>query len=322
MSGGRALVSVVIPCFNHARFLAEAIASALAQTYAPVEIVVVDDGSTDDTAAVAARFPGVRYVHQENRGLAAARNTGLRESRGGYLVFLDADDRLLPRALEAGMQRLEPSPACAFVSGHFRYVDSDGVLESEDVRPSIPADPYLAFLRGNYIGMHATVLYRRAPHEAARGFDVSLPACEDYDLYLRLAAEFPVLRHDEVVADYRQHAGNMSRDLTLMLPTVLAVLRRQWPRARRSAVHRRGYRAGRRAWQLHYGPLGWEAATRRWRDGERAASLGLVALLVRHAPRYLVAVTTEGLAAAKARVSRSIGPARVRRLWRRTQGLR
>jgi len=322
MTGERPLVSVVIPCFNHARFLGEAITSALAQTYAPVEIVVVDDGSNDDTAAVVAPFPGVRYVRQENQGLAAARNTGLRESRGAYLVFLDADDRLLPQALEAGMRHLEPSPGCAFVSGRFRYVDAAGALESEDVQPWIPEDAYLAFLRGNYVGMHATVVYRRAPLEAARGFDVSLPACEDYDLYLRLASTFPVLRHDEVVADYRQHGTNMSRDLTLMLPAVLAVLRRQWPRARRSAEHRRGYRDGRRAWQLHYGPFGWEEAGRRWRQGERGASLRLVALLVRHAPRYLAAVAVEALAGAGARLSRSIGPARVRRLWRRTLGLR
>ena len=101
MSGERPLVSVVIPCFNQARFLGAAIASALAQTHTPVEVVVVDDGSTDDTAAVTARFPGVRYVRQENAGLSAARNTGLGKSRGAYLAFLDADDVLLPRAAES-----------------------------------------------------------------------------------------------------------------------------------------------------------------------------------------------------------------------------
>jgi glycosyltransferase involved in cell wall biosynthesis len=307
MSRERPLVSVVIPCFNQAHFLGDAIASALAQTYAPVEVIVVDDGSTDDTAAVAARFPGVRYVHRENGGLSAARNTGFRESRGAYLAFLDADDVLLPRAVETALQCLEPSPECAFVSGRFRYVDADGALTVVDVPPNVPADPYLAFLRGNHIGMHATVVYRRAPLEAAHGFDVSLAACEDYDLFLRLAAEHPVLRHDEVVADYRQHGANMSRDLTLMLPTVLAVLRRQWPRARRSAEYRRGYRTGRRTWQMHYGPMAWEEAVSRWRSGQRGAALRLAALLVRHAPRYLLDVTIEALAAAKKRLSRSIG---------------
>ena len=306
MSGERPLVSVVIPCFNQARFLGAAIASALAQTHTPVEVVVVDDGSTDDTAAVTARFPGVRYVRQENAGLSAARNTGLGKSRGAYLAFLDADDVLLPRAVEAALECLETSPECAFVSGRFRYVDADGVLQLVDVPPKVPADPYLAFLRGNHIGMHATVVYRRPPLEAAHGFDVSLPACEDYDLFLRLAAEHPVLRHDEVVADYRQHGANMSRDLTLMLPTVLGVLRRQWPRARRSAEYRRGYRSGRRAWQLHYGPLAWEEAARRWRRGQRGAALRIAALLVRHAPLYLLDVTTEALAAAKKRAG-SIG---------------
>src|SRR6266446_9539630 len=97
------LVSVVIPCYNQAHFLGEAIDSALAQTYPHLEIVVVDDGSTDNIAAVVARYPGVRYFRQENQGLAAARNTGLRHSVGERLVFLDADDRLMPGAIEVGL---------------------------------------------------------------------------------------------------------------------------------------------------------------------------------------------------------------------------
>src|SRR5262249_23847629 len=93
---------VVIICYNHWRFLGAAIESVLRQTLRDVEVVVVDAGSTDDTPAVAARYPSVRYVHQANQGMAAARNTGIRASRGRYLCFLDADDRLLPDALAIG----------------------------------------------------------------------------------------------------------------------------------------------------------------------------------------------------------------------------
>src|SRR6202007_291490 len=96
------LASVIIPCFNQARFLGEALESALAQSYGSCEVIVVDDGSTDETAKVAAAFNRIRYLSQTNRGLAAARNAGLKASAGRYLVFLDADDRLLPDAVATG----------------------------------------------------------------------------------------------------------------------------------------------------------------------------------------------------------------------------
>src|SRR3712207_5573157 len=116
------LVSVVIPCYKQAHFLGEAIESVLAQSYPHFEVVVVDDGSTDNTSEVAARYPGVRCVRQDNQGLAAARNSGLAHSKGEYLLFLDADDRLLPHALEVGVERLEAHPECAFVSGRYRNI--------------------------------------------------------------------------------------------------------------------------------------------------------------------------------------------------------
>ena len=107
------LVSVVIPCWNQARFLGEAIQSVLRQTYGNTEIIVVDDGSSDETSIVARSFPGVRCIGQKNGGLASARNTGLSASRGDYVIFLDADDRLLPIAIQAGLNCLAQHPQCA-----------------------------------------------------------------------------------------------------------------------------------------------------------------------------------------------------------------
>ena len=95
-----AIVSVVIPSYNHARYLGAAVESVMAQTVRDVEIVIVDDGSTDDTREVAARYPQAKYIYQPNQGLSAARNTGIKHSSGRFLVFLDADDLLLPHALE------------------------------------------------------------------------------------------------------------------------------------------------------------------------------------------------------------------------------
>src|SRR5262245_1301539 len=98
------VVSVVIPCYNQARYLGEAIASARRQTHPDIEIIVVDDGSTDDTVQVAQGYDGVRVVSQPNKGQGAARNKGLEQATGAYIVFLDSDDRLLLRAFEIAIQ--------------------------------------------------------------------------------------------------------------------------------------------------------------------------------------------------------------------------
>ncbi len=108
-------MSVVIPCYNQVHFPGGAIESVLAQGHLRFEIVVVDDRSTDDTSEIARRYHGVCCVRQENRGRSAAGNSGLRHSEGGYLVFLDADDRLLPGTLEAGLECFDAHPECAFV---------------------------------------------------------------------------------------------------------------------------------------------------------------------------------------------------------------
>ena len=120
------IVTVVVTCHNQGHFLRESIGSILSQTRLPDEILIVDDGSSDNTRDEARRFPEVIYIRQDNSGLAAARNTGLSRSRGDLLVFLDADDRLLPHALEAGLDDFAAHPECAFVFGAFRRIDATG----------------------------------------------------------------------------------------------------------------------------------------------------------------------------------------------------
>jgi hypothetical protein len=223
-SGEPGLVSVVIPCSNHAHYLGEAIESVVVQTYPGFEILVVDDGSTDDTAKVAERFSEVRLVRQEDAGVAVARNAGFRASTGAYLVFLDADDRLAPEALATGLQTLYFRPDCAFVSGRYRFISEAGDLIEEHPPDVIGADHFEALLRVNYIGHGGTVMYRRAAVEVMNGFDPSFTACEEYDLYLRIARLFPVTPHFRVVADYRRHASKTSQDPALMLRTSLRAL--------------------------------------------------------------------------------------------------
>ena len=121
-----ALVSVIIPCYRQADFLPQALESALAQTHCETEIIVVDDGSPDNTAEVVARYPGVRYLRQENRGLAGARNGGFRVSKGEYVLFLDADDRLTPNAVEAHLSCFAKHPEAGFVVGDIDNIALDG----------------------------------------------------------------------------------------------------------------------------------------------------------------------------------------------------
>jgi glycosyltransferase involved in cell wall biosynthesis len=174
------LVSIIIPCYNQAHFLGEAIESALAQTYPRFEIIVVDDGSTDNTNEVAASYPGVHCVQQRNQGLSAARNTGLHNSTGEYIVFLDADDRILPNALHSGLDCLKAYPESAFGYGRFRLLMANGTVRLIKPYPFTGRDCYSTLLQINQIGMHATVMYRRAVFDAVCGFNRSLRACEDY----------------------------------------------------------------------------------------------------------------------------------------------
>jgi glycosyltransferase involved in cell wall biosynthesis len=275
-------VSIVIPCYNQGHFLGEAIASAGAQENFVSEIVVVDDGSTDETPAVAARGGLVTYIRQERRGLSEARNSGWRAASGDYVVFLDADDRLLLGAIEAGIEAFGRCPQAAFVFGHYELIDEHGAvlptwreLRTTDDRtfttgdfelvlpdgrrggrspqPHRASDHYTAILRRNYISMHAAVVYRRAILEETSGFDPGLSALEDYELYLRVTRMHPIASHDEVVAQYRRHPGAMSCDMLNMLRMALFVLREQRPYLDEHPGAIDAYEDGLVFWKRHYG---------------------------------------------------------------------
>ena len=248
------LVSVVIPCYNQGRYLAEALRSVEAQSGVSVEIVVVDDGSADETSRVAAEFSGVRLIRQENSGTAAARNRGLRESRGSYLLFLDADDRLVPGAIAASVSRLERDPECGFVWGRVRVVGADGKLIREPADgPEPREDPYIALLRHNYIWSPGAVLYRRAAVESVGGFRAFARGSADTDLNLRLAAEWRIGSVDRIVLEYRDHGMSQSANAGLMLRSSVSVRRRHVTLIRGKPEHERALRAGMREQREHYG---------------------------------------------------------------------
>lgn len=293
MPGAR--VSVVIPCWNYAVYLSDAIESVLAQTRAADEIIVVDDGSTDNTAEVVRRYPGTIYLYQPNRGLAAARNAGLQRSRGEYLVFLDADDRLLPCAINYGAAALNDNPNAIMVAGSYRLIGADGAPVDESWNVSHNGDPYCELLRRNCIAMTHSVMFRRNAFEQVGLFNETLPVCEDYDLYLRMARRFPIVFYDDVVAEYRRHANNMSRNAGLMLTTVLQVLRSQ-RRLLKNDDEVRAYREGLKNWRALYGRAAarqcWQRATQ---PGNRVLALRGLLSLLRDAPAELPAIASEFL---------------------------
>jgi glycosyltransferase involved in cell wall biosynthesis len=281
-------VSVVIPCYNHAHFLAESIRSAVTQEGPACEVIVIDDGSTDDTPRVAAAFP-VRYIRQRNAGLSAARNTGLRAGAGQYVVFLDADDRLLPGALAAGIAALVNAPEAAFAYGGHVNIDEWG--RPLPPSPSLPlgTDAYATLLRGNCIVNPAAAMYRRWIFDRVGVFDTRLTAAEDYDLYLRIARRFSIVAHPTMVVQYRRHRAAMSADPARMLRNTLRVARAQRPwvatPARRAAWH-----AGILSWEDYYGrPLAWRVGSR-LAKGQWYAAATDAATVVGHTPGLIVHV--------------------------------
>jgi glycosyltransferase involved in cell wall biosynthesis len=231
-------VSVVIPCFNHARFLADALDSVRTQTWPEVEAIVVDDGSTDDPASVLKRYADVRLLRQPNRGLSEARNAGWHASQGDIIIFLDADDVLHSGAAAAAVDELARHPAAMMTIGRLEMMDADGNTIPASL-PIVTERFYEELLRRNYIRTHAMAALRRQVVELVGGFDPSCSPSADYDLWLRVARCYPLVAHAALVARYRQHSTNMSRDPRLMLPATLRVLQRQ----RRFVAGQRALRA-------------------------------------------------------------------------------
>ncbi|MFV1987403.1 MAG: glycosyltransferase [Gemmatimonadota bacterium] len=245
-------VSVIIPCYEHAEYLAEALESTALQG-PHVDTIVVDDGSTTDIRRVTDAFPSVRYVRQEHAGVSAARNTGLATQDSPFVLFLDADDRLLPGAIDAGLRAFERHPEAGFVFGAYRFIKRSGDVAG---RPGlvVPSSPdYLSLVRGNYIGTPAVVLFRTGPVMETGGFDADLQVSEDYELTLRVARTHSIRFHDTLVAEYRRYDTSASADASRMLRTVVHVLERERSRAPEGLRDHPAFEEGLEFFKLFYG---------------------------------------------------------------------
>ena len=267
------LVSVIIPCYHQAHYLAEAIESVLVQTYPHVETLVIDDGSPDNTAEIAARYPGVRCIGQPNRGVSEARNLGIRSSNGSFLIFLDADDRLRPDAIEIGLDCFGRHPEVAFVSGRLRFISADGGTLYERLGHTVDSNHYAAMLRRNYISAPCGAMCRRDVFESVEGFNPSLSVCADYDFYLRVLRQFPAWSHDREVAEYRRHGLGLSNRSGRMLREALTVLRTHRRYAKGDPTLARAYRSGIRFWKSIAADLLAQEIRTAWQDGRSSDAL-------------------------------------------------
>lgn len=295
MADSHDAVSVVIPCYNQARFLSDAIESALDQTCPPLEVIVVDDGSTDHTASVAERYHGLKYVRQRNAGAPSARNYGFRESHGDFLLFLDADDRLLPEALAHGLAALRLHNDWAFATGHVRLIAADGTFERTPPQEHAAGDQFLALLRSNYIWTPGAVLYRRSALDAAGPFDASARASADYELNLRLARQHAVGCHHNIVLEYRRHGDNMSADVSEMLRSAVSVRLRQRRLVADSQTALRAWHEGLEIVRADYGNRLAEQVKRDVRRGHTARAVRGLLCLSRYYPAGLLRTLAAGV---------------------------
>jgi hypothetical protein len=221
----------VIPAYNYAAFLPRAIDSACQQTHRPIEIVVVDDGSTDNTREIVAGYgEQVRYVHQTNAGLSAARNTGIRHAQHPFIALLDADDEWLPGRLQTGMEIFAQQPS------DFGVVACLSHRIGGDSQP-LAANPAVREITGEITAADILLMTRFSPSTAivraevfkqCGGFDTTLRSSEDRDMWIRAATRWRVWLQPERLALIRKHGGNMSSHADRMTLNMGRVIRKCW----------------------------------------------------------------------------------------------
>ena len=224
-------IDVVIPVFNGEDFILQAIRSVFAQSLPPARIIVVDDGSTDGTRERVKSLTGnahVQYVSQENRGLSAARNTGILHARSEFVAFLDADDEWHPKKLEeqSTVFRLSSVENLGVVYSNYCLIDAEGSVLDVPPASLCPAELrgciFPDLFSGNRIsGSGSGVLVKRECFERAGLFDEQLKACEDWDMWLRLAMWYGFDYAPGILVRIRQHSQNMQKDRNYMFRNML-----------------------------------------------------------------------------------------------------
>ncbi len=205
-------ISVIIPTFNRAHLLPRSIDSLLSQTLSAHSVVIVDDGSTDGTEnLVSEKYPEITYLRQDNLGVSAARNAGIAATSDEWLAFLDSDDEWMPKKLQCQMEALSAEPEMMLC-----HTDEIWIRNGKHVNPMKKHDKHGGWIFGKCLPLccvsPSSVIIHRSVFDEVGLFDESLPACEDYDLWLRVTARYPVLYlNEKLIVKYGGHNDQLSQ---------------------------------------------------------------------------------------------------------------
>lgn len=205
-------ISVIIPTFNRAHLLPRSIDSLLSQTLSAHSVVIVDDGSTDGTEnLVSEKYPEITYLKQDNLGVSAARNAGIAATSDEWLAFLDSDDEWMPKKLQCQMEALSAEPEMMLC-----HTDEIWIRNGKHVNPMKKHDKHGGWIFGKCLPLccvsPSSVIIHRSVFDEVGLFDESLPACEDYDLWLRVTARYPVLYlNEKLIVKYGGHNDQLSQ---------------------------------------------------------------------------------------------------------------
>ena len=287
------LVSIVLACYirnrEQAALLEETLATIREQSFQNYELIVVDDGSPVDVAAIVSKYPRTTTLGQANAGPAIARNAGIARARGEYFVFIDADDYLLPGALEASLRAFAEHPECGFVIGRREEMNYDGSPVPWGIA-SMPRETHLYdILLGFdwYIIPPSSAMFRRATVERIGGFRDPWGA-DDLDFYLRAAREFQGWCFEEPpVTRYRRYSASSSRDGERMLRSIRAVYQRQLPVVRGNPASEAAYERGLSQLTEIFRDCLLENLEERWRERKWRRAIRAAWLLLWESPARL-----------------------------------
>lgn len=213
------LVSVIIPNYNYAQYLREAVDAVLAQTYPNIEVIIVDDGSKDDSREIIESYGGkIKAIFQKNQGVSAARNNGVSESAGEFVAFLDADDAWLPAKIEKQMDLFSADPTFGLVHAGVVEMDDTGnrLLERTDGMDGWVSEELLRFERPVILGGGSGILVRREAFDEVGGFDTRLSTSADWDFFYQVGSRFKVGFVQDILLRYRVHGSNMHGNIPQM----------------------------------------------------------------------------------------------------------
>jgi glycosyltransferase involved in cell wall biosynthesis len=270
-------VSVVIPAYNYAKYLPASIDSVLKQDYPVFEVIVVNDGSTDNTAQVLAQYGDkIRCITQKNAGLPAARNTGIKAARYDYVGFLDADDAWLPSFLSATMEAFARLPAeYAVVATQLSYIDPNGApLELKNILPAVDREITCRDMVLQSRFVPSTVVAKKSVFDEVGLFDETLRSTEDRDMWIRIAVKRRVFRIGQRLLLARRHPANMSKNADRMKESGGIVIRKAYDQG---LIPRSDWLFWRQVYSYHYFQSSWRLRDQgRYREAVQDLSKSLI----------------------------------------------